>query len=147
MKKILVLLVFITSIFAADATIEVVNRGLVLPRILIQDATTNFASSDVKERFSRMIAGDLTVGSAFEVIEGIEKTTYDAPLGAEIAAKNPAFVLRYELAGGSGETMLKVKLIDTKDSSVRFEANYSQSDLKRWPFLSHRAIADIARNL
>ena len=35
MKKILVLLVFITSIFAADATIEVVNRGLVLPRILI----------------------------------------------------------------------------------------------------------------
>ena len=147
MKKILVLLVFITSIFAADATIEVVNRGLVLPRILIQDATTNFASSDVKERFSRMIAGDLRVGSAFEVIEGIEKTTYDAPLGAEIAAKNPAFVLRYELAGGSGETMLKVKLIDTKDSSVRFEANYSQSDLKRWPFLSHRAIADIARNL
>ena len=69
MKKILVLLVFITSIFAADATIEVVNRGLVLPRILIQDATTNFTSSDVKERFSRMIAGDLTVGSAFEVIE------------------------------------------------------------------------------
>ncbi|MDD7600515.1 MAG: Tol-Pal system protein TolB, partial [Campylobacter sp.] len=111
MKKILVLLVFITSIFAADATIEVVNRGLVLPRILIQDATTNFDNSDVKERFSRMIAGDLRVGSAFEVIEGIEIATYDAPLGAEIAAKNPAFVLRYELAGGSGETTLKVKLI------------------------------------
>ena len=69
MKKILVLLVFVSSLFAADATIEVVNRGLVLPRIMVQDATTNFASIDIKERFFRMIQGDLKVGSAFEVIE------------------------------------------------------------------------------
>ena len=51
MKKILILLAFVASLFGADATIEVVNRGASLPKIMIQDATLNFASDDIKERF------------------------------------------------------------------------------------------------
>ena len=147
MKKILVLLAFIASLFAEDNAIEVVNRGMVLPRILIQDATTNFSNGDIKARFSRMIAGDLLVGSAFEVIEGTENASYDAPLGAEASAKNPEFVLRYELNGGTNDINMRVKLIEVKSNSTKFEANYAQGNVAKWPFLSHRAVADMARNL
>lgn len=148
MKKILVLLVFVSSLFAADATIEVVNRGLVLPRIMVQDATTNFASIDIKERFFRMIQGDLKVGSAFEVIEGYENAAMDSALNTpQIAAKAPQFVLRYALSGGSSDINLHIKLLNVADGAVRFEANYGQKDLAKWPFISHRAVADIARTL
>ena len=147
MKKILVLLAFVASLFAEDTAIEVVNRGMVLPKILIEDATVNFSNSDVKSRFSRMIAGDLMVGSAFEVIEGAQATTYDAPLSAEAAAKSPEFVLRYELSGGVNDINMRVKLIEVKSNSTKFEANYAQGSVPKWPFLSHRAVADIARNL
>ena len=147
MKKILVLLVFVSSLFAADATIEVVNRGLVLPRIMVQDATTNFASIDIKERFFRMIQGDLKVGSAFEVIEGYENAAMDSALNTpQIAAKAPQFVLRYALSGGSSDINLHIKLLNVADGSVRFEANYGQKDLAKWPFISHRAVADIAED-
>lgn len=147
MKKILILLAFVASLFAEDAAIEVVNRGMVLPRILVQDATMNFSNSDVKARFSRMVTGDLMVGSSFEVIEGTENVAYDAPLGAEISAKNPEFVLRYELSGGTNDINMRVKLLEVKSNAVKFEANYSQASVAKWPFLSHRAVADIARNL
>lgn len=143
MKKILVLLAFCASLFAADAAIEVVNRGLVLPKILVQDSTANFSNSNVKERFGRMLAGDLTVGSAFEVLEGVGRAAYDAPVTNESGA---AFILRYELSGTSNISV-RVKLIDTKDGSTRVEANYAQDNAARWPFLSHRAVADIAREL
>lgn len=148
MKKILILLAFMASLFGADATIEVVNRGASLPKIMIQDATLNFASDDIKERFLRMIKGDLKVGSAFEVIQEHENTTMDSPLtSAQITATSPQFVLRYALSGGIDYLNLHVKLLNVSDGAVRFEANYSQKDVAKWPFISHRAVADIARSL
>ena len=148
MKKILILLAFVASLFGADATIEVVNRGASLPKIMIQDATLNFASDDIKERFLRMIKGDLKVGSAFEVIQEHENTTMDSPLtSAQITATSPQFVLRYALSGGIDYLNLHVKLLNVSNGAVRFEANYSQKDVAKWPFISHRAVADIARSL
>lgn len=148
MKKILILLVFMASLFGADATIEVVNRGLTLPKIMLQDATLDFANTDIKERFLRMIIGDLKVGSAFEIIDGYENASMDSPLNsALITANSPQFVLRYALSGGSDYVSLHVKLLNVSDGAVRFEANYTQKDLARWPFVSHRAVADIARSL
>lgn len=147
MKKFLVLLAFVASLFAADDAIEVVNRGLVLPKIVVEDTTTAFSNTEVKERFSRMILGDLKVGSAFEVSEEVLKGSYDGAISAAAMAYSPVFVLRYELSGGASDITLRVKLLDAKDSSVRFEASYSQSSVAKWPFLSHRTVADLARNL
>ena len=148
MKKILILLVFMASLFGADATIEVVNRGLTLPKIILQDATLNFANTDIKERFLRMIMGDLKVGSAFEVIDDYANASMDSPLNSALITANiPQFVLRYALSGGSDYVSLHVKLLNVSDGAVRFEANYTQKDLARWPFVSHRAVADIARSL
>ena len=65
----------------------------------------------------------------------------------QIAAKAPQFVLRYALSGGSSDINLHIKLLNVADGAVRFEANYGQKDLAKWPFISHRAVADIARTL
>ncbi len=149
MKKILLFFAFCVGLMAADATIEVVNRGLVLPRILVQDATTNFANTTLKDRFFKLLAGDLKVGSSFEVIEERDIVEgYDGNFRTELVkSKAPEFVLRYGIESQSGGLSFKVKLISVKDGKIKFEKSYAQKDLGKWPFLAHRGVADIARAL
>lgn len=148
MKKLLLTLVLCIGLSAADATMEVVNRGLVLPRILVQDATSDFANSMLKDKFFKLIVGDLKVGSSFEVIEDKDVVNMGGDFRtAAVNSKSPEFVYQYAISNVGSGLGLKVRLISVKDGKVKFEANYAQNDLARWPFLSHRSVADIARQL
>lgn len=98
MRKLFLLIAFCIGLSAADATIEVVNKGLVLPRIVVQDATTNFANNTLKNRFFKLMIGDLKVGSSFEVIEDYYTSSYDGDFRTNLANdKNPELILRYAL--------------------------------------------------
>ncbi|WP_419250170.1 Tol-Pal system protein TolB [Campylobacter fetus] len=148
MRKLFLLIAFCIGLSAADATIEVVNKGLVLPRIVVQDATTNFANNTLKNRFFKLMIGDLKVGSSFEVIEDYYTSSYDGDFRTNLANdKNPELILRYALGVEGNGLTLKVKLLNAKNGSVRFEGTFSQAELAKFPFLAHKSIATIARNL
>lgn len=148
MRKLFLLVAFCIGLSAADATIEVVNKGLVLPRIVVQDATTNFANTTLKNRFFKLMIGDLKVGSSFEVIEDYYTSSYDGDFRTNLANdKNPELILRYALGVEGNGLSMKVKLLNAKNGSVRFEGTFGQAELAKFPFLAHKSIATIARNL
>ena len=63
MKKILLFLTFASWLFAVDATISVVNKGMALPKIVLQDATTAVGDQTFKGKFHKIMLGDLILRS------------------------------------------------------------------------------------
>ena len=145
MKKLFLLLAICLGLFAEGATIDVVNKGLVLPKIIIQDATKDFANRALQDKFFKLVVGDLKVGSAFDVSDKYYTSGFDD--SAIISAEQRAdLIYRYALTQIGDQLSLKLKVLNTKTNQVRFSGEYTQS-VDKFVFLAHKSIADMARNL
>lgn len=145
MKKLFLLLAICLGLFAKGATIDVVNKGLVLPKIIIQDATKDFANRALQDKFFKLVVGDLKVGSAFDVSDKYYTSGFDD--SAIISAEQRAdLIYRYALTQIGDQLSLKLKVLNTKTNQVRFSGEYTQS-VDKFVFLAHKSIADMARNL
>lgn len=145
MKKLFLLLAICLGLFAEGATIDVVNKGLVLPKIIVQDATKDFANRALQDKFFKLVVGDLKVGSAFDVSDKYYTSGFDdsAILSAEQRAD---LIYRYALTQIGDQLSLKLKVLNVKTNQVRFSGEYTQS-VDKFVFLAHKSIADMARNL
>lgn len=145
MKKLFLLLAICLGLFAEGATIDVVNKGLVLPKIIVQDATKDFANRALQDKFFKLVVGDLKVGSAFDVSDKYYTSGFDD--SAIISAEQRAdLIYRYALTQIGDQLSLKLKVLNTKTNQVRFSGEYTQS-VDKFVFLAHKSIADMARNL
>ncbi|MDD5785506.1 Tol-Pal system protein TolB [Campylobacter lanienae] len=145
MKKIFLLLSICVGLFSADATIDVINKGLVLPKIIVQDATKDFANRAMQDKFFKLVVGDLKVGSAFEVSDKYYTSGFDD--SAIISADERAdLIYRYSLTQLGDKLSLKFKIINVKTNQIRFSNEYTQS-VDKFVFLAHKSMVDMARNL
>lgn len=145
MKKLFLLLAICLGLFAKGATIDVVNKGLVLPKIIVQDATKDFVNRALQDKFFKLVVGDLKVGSAFDVSDKYYTSGFDD--SAIISAEQRAdLIYRYALTQIGDQLSLKLKVLNTKTNQVRFSGEYTQS-VDKFVFLAHKSIADMARNL
>ena len=99
MKKLLLILAFCSSIFAADATMSIVNEGVNLPKIVVQDAS-NLANSEFGNKFFKLMVGDLKVGATFEVSDEYLQSSYDAGASDNLGSSGAARVLKRRLDEG-----------------------------------------------
>jgi len=144
-KKLFLLLAICLGLFAEGATIDVVNKGLVLPKIIVQDATKDFANRALQDKFFKLVVGDLKVGSAFDVSDKYYTSGFDD--SAIISAEQRAdLIYRYALTQIGDQLSLKLKVLNAKTNQVRFSGEYTQS-VDKFVFLAHKSIADMARNL
>ena len=96
MKKLFLLFMICIGLIAADGRVDIVNKGLVLPKIIVQDATQNFGNRALQDKFFKLIVGDLKVGSAFEVLD--EYYTSDFNDSAILTSEqNADLIYRYAL--------------------------------------------------
>lgn len=145
MKKLFLLLAICLGLFAKGATIDVVNKGLVLPKIIVQDATKDFANRALQDKFFKLVVGDLKVGSVFDVSDKYYTSGFDD--SAIISAEQRAdLIYRYALTQIGDQLSLKLKVLNAKTNQVRFSGEYTQS-VDKFVFLAHKSIADMARNL
>lgn len=145
MKKLFLLLAICLGLFAEGATIDVVNKWLVLPKIIVQDATKDFANRALQDKFFKLVVGDLKVGSAFDVSDKYYTSGFDD--SAIISAEQRAdLIYRYALTQIGDQLSLKLKVFNAKTNQVRFSGEYTQS-VDKFVFLAHKSIADMARNL
>ncbi|MCR8679356.1 MULTISPECIES: Tol-Pal system protein TolB [Campylobacter] len=145
MKKLFLLLIICLGLSAADATIDVVNKGLVLPKIIVQDATTDFANRAMQDKFFKLVVGDLKVGSAFEVSDRYYTSKFDD--SAIISADERAdLIYRYALTQLGDRVNLKLKVLNAKTNKEHFSSEYTQS-ADKFVFLAHKSMVDMARNL
>ena len=118
MRKIFLILLFMTGLFANDATMEIVKRLEKLPVIALQDGTNDGFDANLKRRFFQMLIGDLKVSANFTVIDDYFKQDFnDGYRYSGIA--NPDFVLRYALEKNRSQLLVKIKLFDPKTANIK----------------------------
>lgn len=149
MKKIILLIGLAVGLFAADATISIVNRGMALPKIVLQDATTMVADQAFKSRFHKIMLGDLKVSSDFEVVDEYIASSYEGDSNTNVMSEKGAqLIFRYALEGSPNSPLtLRVKLINAKTATTQYERIYTMNDGAKFPFLAHKSIVELVNEL
>lgn len=149
MKKIILMFGLVIGLFAADATISIVNKGLALPKIVLQDATTMVSDQAFKSRFHKIMLGDLKVSSDFEVVDEYIASSYEGDSNTNVMSeKNAQLIFRYALEGSPSTPLtLRVKLINAKTATTQYEKIYTMNDGSKFPFLAHKSIVELVNEL
>lgn len=147
MKKIFLVLVFVSVVFSADATISVINQGTILPKITIEDASKNGVDTALRNKFFLIILADLKVAASFDVIENYGTNDYNGSLNLAKGA-GAEILYRYSLEGKKNSPLkLNVKIFDLKANNLRYERAYSIENSAEFPYLAHNSIVDLVNNL
>ena len=126
MKKILALFsVFFTILLAEDPVIEVVNSGVILPKIIVKD-NSNLSDLSLKQSFYNIIVNDLKVSSNFEVVPE--------------ASESSNYTFEYALSKEEKGLSLNVKI--KAGSSEKSSQSYTISSLEQYPFLAHKSVKE-----
>lgn len=149
MRKIILFVALAVGLFAADATISIVNKGVALPKIVLQDATSSGGDQAFKSRFYKIMLGDLKVSSDFEVVDEYIQSSFEGDSNTNVMSdKGAELIFRYAIEGSpSGSLLLKVKLINAKNATTKYEKSYTMSDGSKFPFLAHKAVVELINEL
>ncbi len=144
LKKMIVWLCTTLFVFAADATVEVVKKIDVLPKVAVQDASAKTIDSELRRSFYKLIANDLRVSSHFNVLDEYLQSSYEGgPLENFLSDKKVDMIVRFNIVQDTANLAVNVKLINARTGSTTFEKAYNLSDKKRYPFLAHRVVIDV----
>lgn len=144
-KKILAFIVLTCSLFAYDATVEIVKKMDKLPKIVFQDASKADTDLNFRKKFHKILSGDLRVSAHFEVVKDYLQSSYEGSLKENFMNEyKPDLILRYQLNFEyGGRIYVRVKLLNTSSGKVNFEKIYKISKVQRYPFLAHKIAIDI----
>ncbi|NOX15070.1 MAG: Tol-Pal system protein TolB [Epsilonproteobacteria bacterium] len=144
MKKILMILVLSSVIFAADATVEIVKKLNSLPKIAVQDASDNNVDITLRKKFFKIIVGDLRVSAHFRPLDEYLKSSYEGDVKDNFLSKKGVdLILRFKLSLEKQNLMATVKLINASSGVVDSETNYKLENKRRFPFLAHRIVVSV----
>ncbi len=144
-KKLLVIVALVSSIFAYDATVEIVKKMEKLPKIAIQDGSLTTVDSTFRKKFFKILVGDLRVSSHFNVVDEYLTSTYDGTIEDNFMSdKNLDLILRYNIIFEyDGTIIAKIKLLNAKNGQVDSEKIYKISKENRYPFLAHKIVVEL----
>ncbi len=140
-KKFILLLVCVYSLFAYDATVEIVKKLDTLPKIAVQDASSMDEDKFLRKKFFKILVGDLRVSAHFRPLDEYLQSSYEGDMGENfLSKKNVDLILRFRLVSQGDSLIANVKLINASSGEVRNETNYKMQNRRRFPFLAHRII-------
>lgn len=142
MYKIILTLLLSLTVFAADATIEVIKKVDKLPSISVEDASVDYQET-LSKKFFKVLVSDLNVLSIFNVYDNYNYNSYDAD---DVSADNAKrdYVLRYRLReDDEGNLNCDYKLLSSVDSKVLREKNFRIKKENLYVFLIHNLATDI----
>ena len=126
MKKFFLLFfIFLAFAWAEDPVIDVINKGVVLPKIIVKD-TSNLNDANLKRSFYNILVNDLKVSSNFEVVsEGSENFNY---------------TFEYDLARNGNTLSLNVRI--KAGGEQKSSQNYTLNNIEQYPFLAHKSVKE-----
>ena len=118
MRLIVSVLISITFLFGADATIEVTKKADSIASIAVEDASVNYTDGLSRQFFQAMVS-DLNVLALFNVDRKYSTTHFNNENVNEINA-NADYVLRYKLEqDDNGAFLAEIKLLRSAvDSTI-----------------------------
>jgi TolB protein len=133
-------LLFITVLFANDATIEVIKKADSVPSIAVEDASISYDET-FRLRFFKTLIADLNVISIFNVDRHHRIANFN-DVDVLVENKDMAYVLRYKMfEDDNGALNVQIKLLQ-KNEEV-FVKNYRVSKQEIFMFISHAIAYDI----
>lgn len=139
MKVFFSLLLFISILFANDATIEVIKKVESLPSIALEDASLSYDST-FKLTFFKTLAADLNVLSLFNVDRHYNQTDFDDRV--VVANKDMNYVLRYKLSEGDNNALnVEIKLINNEKNVLLKKYKINSKNI--YVFVAHTIAYDI----
>ncbi|PSM51594.1 Tol-Pal system translocation protein TolB [Campylobacter blaseri] len=142
MRKIIIIFSFCVALFANDATTTIVNQGVSLPKVIVQDSST-LENANLKDKFFKIIIGDLKVGATFDVSDAYSVSSFDGDHTTNIV-DNATFIVRYSLSGNELSSInLDLKVLSAQNGKIVYESNNNIKDGRKYPFLAHKAISEV----
>ena len=144
-KKLLVCVVLVSSIFAYDTTVEIVKKMDKLPKIALQDASSMDVNQSFRKKFFKILVGDLRVSSHFDVIDEYLTSSYDGNLEENFLSELKLdLILRFNINfEDDGTIIANVKLINAKSGQVDTQKIYKILKQNRYPFLAHKMAVEL----
>ncbi|MGI8041171.1 Tol-Pal system protein TolB [Campylobacter coli] len=125
MKKIVtVFLIFLGILWAEDPVIDVVNSGVVLPKIIVKD-NSNLSDINLKRSFYNIIVNDLKVSSNFEVV-------------SDASSEAANYTFEYDLSKNGNALNLHVKI--KAGGLEKSSQTYALNSVEQYPFLAHKSV-------
>ena len=144
-KKILLLVALSYSLFAYDATVEIVKKMDKLPKIALQDASRSDIDQGFRKKFFKILVGDLRVSSHFNVVDEYLISSYEGNIEENFLSKlNVDLILRFNIDfDADGTVVAQIKLLNAKSGQVDSEKIYKISRKSRYPFLAHKIAVEL----
>ncbi len=143
MSRILILFIMVfNSLFAIDATMEIIRRSGVLPIIDVGYILNDNANKSVATRIHKMLIGDLKVSGHFDVHEG-ENVPSGAVNYEEYKTKGVHLVAKIATHKEKNGIMAQLYLYDITTGKEAFSKRYSVNQENYYPLLAHKMAIEI----
>ena len=149
LKKVLfIVFVFLSSVFAADAELDIIKKSVNLPKIEIS-VSSDAAKMSLTQSVKQLIENDLKVSGHFDVIETTEVTDFNStPNMLALSNRGTDLFLNVSssISGFGGYSVL-IKLYDINLKKLVFYKTLTTAKEERYPFLAHRTAIAINKHL
>ncbi len=136
MHKFIVWMFMTLSLWALDATIDVIKMTKNLPSIAVEDGSINYTNY-ISKKFHKILISDLHVLAQFNVKDDYETNDFVTD-DAKASNSDVRYVLRYRMKqSNSGLMICDLKLIDTSIKEVLMEKSYRVVEQDLYVFLAH----------
>lgn len=139
--RVFALIIFLSAqLFAIDATLEIVKNTNKIPHIAVERVDSE--NTEFGAKVLKMLVADLKVSGHFQADEGIVSKEVN-PILKEYADKKVDLLAQIKVAKNSGKLVGTLILYDVNTSKRVLNKEYSEDDIKRFPFIAHRMCIDI----
>lgn len=139
MRYLIILALWMSALWSAEAILQVTKNVGALPKLAIEDASV--LNSDSGLKFHKMLSADMNVISLFEVDNSYAQEGFESQYPA-VVHRDAAYVLRYRMtADGSGGYKTDVRLL--QNGLELFNKIYHLKQSEMLVFLAHSIAYDI----
>lgn len=136
MNKVIVWMLMTLSLWAVDATIDVIKTTKNLPSIAVEDGSINYTNY-ISKKFHKILVSDLHVLAQFNVKDDYTQNDFVSDNAAN-SNREVRYILRYRMKqNNSGLMICDLKLIDTKVQEVLLQKSYRVVEQDLYVFLAH----------
>ncbi|WP_294951169.1 Tol-Pal system protein TolB [Sulfurovum sp.] len=132
----LLILLFSIHLFAVDASMKIEKDVEHRSRVALMDG-----SAAANGQVAKILLSDLRISGHFLADSNIRKGDFSGSFIAP-GLKSKEYIIKYRYTVQSGAA-LEIRLLKASDGTQLFEKRYALGNVKKMPFLIHKAVYDI----
>lgn len=148
-KKLLLVFLLMSPLFAYDATVKIVKKMDRLPKIALQDASKANVDEVFRKKFFKILVGSLRVSTHFDVVDEYLTSSFKGTLAENFLSElNLDLILRFKIDfEDDGTVIAQVKTINARNGQVDAQKIYKISKPNRYPFLAHKIAVELNQKI